>query len=68
VQNGDLAGIVYLHFQEAFGKVSYQSFCKETKQVGDKKEGRAMETCLKDSTKRTIVTGQLSEQVTSAAI
>lgn len=51
MQNGDPADIVYLCFQEAFNKVSYQVFFfKETKQVRDKKEGHGMEMCLKDRT------------------
>lgn len=48
MENGEPADIVYLHFQEAFDKVSY-NFFKETKQVGDKK-GHGMEMCLKDRT------------------
>lgn len=55
MENDDLADAVYLHFQEAFDKVWYQFFFKETKQVGDKKEGHGMETGLKGRAKRVTV-------------
>lgn len=55
MENDDLADPVYMHFPEAFHKVSYQFFFKETKQAGDKKEGHGMETGLKGRAKRVTV-------------
>lgn len=39
MENGDLADIVCLHFQEAFDSFFFFFFFKETKKLRDKKEG-----------------------------